>query len=337
MVSTLVVCDVDQDRAEETSRACGGAAHTSDFHELVHAPEIGGLIVATGEGQHFEPALAALQAGKTVLVEKPLVLEMGEASALTDAAAASGADGFIGYTQRFRRRYLSAKEHVASGVLGDLTSVFAKIYLSRNVGLRVMRREPRTTPSVNTLTYCADLLLWYLGGEPPRSVFAGAGRGRIHEEFGVPDSTWAIVEFANGPVATLGVSWELPEHHPAAVASMELELFGREGTLSIQDGHSDMVVTAPRRLAAPYTAAAEDSVTFVGSAMPGDWALGDFYGPMRDETDEFVRSVAGESTPALATLQDGHRALALTLAIDASARSGEKVEIAALDRWLQPT
>jgi len=69
------------------------------------------------------------------------------------------------------------------------------------------------------LTYSIDLLLWFLGGAArPVSVYAKGNRGRIGTEFGVVDSTWALLTFDNGIVAQLATTWEFPEFSPASTA-----------------------------------------------------------------------------------------------------------------------
>ena len=70
----------------------------------------------------------------------------------------------VGYTQRFRKRYLLAKQSVVAGNLGDVIMALGKIYVTRAVGEAVARRSPNTTPSINTLTYMVDLILWYMEG-----------------------------------------------------------------------------------------------------------------------------------------------------------------------------
>jgi len=233
-----------------------------------------------------------------------------------------------GFTQRFRRRYLAIKEHVLQGYIGDVTSAKATIYLTQAVARSVISRAGTTTPAINTLTYSIDLLMWYLGGARPRTVYAQGSKGAIFEEYGAVDSTWAILNFGDGVVANLGVSWELPEFWPAYVATMDFELFGRNGVVSVKDDHRDVLMASHQKVPSPYTPDVSMNVAMLGSYMPGDWALGEYFGAMKDEMYAFVASVGNDrDDPVLATGHEGMDVLAVSRAIDESVESGEIVTV----------
>lgn len=329
-VDFLAVCDHDGDKAEKLAIEVGADAWATDVRELLERDEIDAAVVTTTEGMHYDPALAAIEAGKPVLVEKPFTLDVADGQRLVDMAAERGLQNYTGFTQRFRRRYASTMQHVTDGYLGPLTTATARIYLARSVGTAVMSRAAGTTPSVNTLTYCIDLLLWYTQGARAETVFARSASGQVREEFGVPDSTWGVMTFDDGMIANVGVSWELPEFHPAYVASMEVELFGRKGVLSVNDDHRDVLLVSEQEIPSPYTPQEKSRVAFLGSAMPGDWSLGRFFGAIKDETHAFVDSVGtGNPHPVLASGQQGVDVLEITLALDESAETGKVVTIPA--------
>lgn len=291
---------------------------------------IDAVIVATTEDAHFEPAFSAISAGKHVLVEKPLAILPEEGEKLLSVAQERDVALHTGFTQRFRPRYLALKEQVDRGHLGAITSARASIYLTQAVAEAVISRAPTTTPAVNTLTYCIDLLLWCMPGRRPVSIYAQAARGRFHEAYGSPDSTWSVLTFDDGAVASLGVSWELPEFWPAYVATMEVEMFGRDGVISVKDDHRDILLASVKAIFSPYTPYTpytpdvSMNVALLGSAMPGDWAMGEYFGAMKDETHAFVESIGiGRPHPVLATGQQGQDVLRLSRAIDESVRTGQ--------------
>jgi len=325
-VDTLVVCDIDREKAETLARDCEADAWDTDAGELIARDDIDAVIVATTEDAHFHPSLAAIEAGKPVLVEKPFTIEPDEGSKLVAAAAERNVALYTGFTQRFRRRFLAVKEHALKGHLGDITSVHASIYLTQAVAKAVISRAGTTTPSINTMTYAIDLLLWYLDGPKPLTAYAQGARGRIADEYGAPDSTWSVLTLPGGAIANLGVSWELPEFWPAYVATMEFELFGRTGVISVKDDHRDILMASDQPVPSPYTPHVSMNVAMLGSAMPGDWALDEYFGAMKDETHAFLNSVGtGRPDPILATGQDGLDVLAVSRAVDESVRSGEVV------------
>jgi myo-inositol 2-dehydrogenase/D-chiro-inositol 1-dehydrogenase len=329
-VDYLAVCDVVEERAKRLAGACEADAWATDPTELVTSDRVDAVIVASTEDAHYVPAMAALQAGKTLLVEKPFTILPDEGAKLLLGAEEYGVRIYTGFTQRFRRRYLAIKEHILQGYIGDVTSAKATIYLAESVARAVISRAPTTTPSINTMTYLFDLLNWYLGGSRPSSVYAaGSTKGRIYEEFGTVDSTWCVLSYPDGMVANLGVSWELPDFWPAYVASMDFELFGREGAISVKDDHRDVLMASRKPIHSPYTPDTTSMhVAMLGSYMPGDWALGEHFGAMQEETHAFINAVGtGRADPILATGQDGMDVLNISRAVDESARTGEIVAI----------
>lgn len=332
-VSHLAVCDIDRDRARSLAEQCQANAWDTDARRVIEDPAVDAVIVATTEDAHFEPGIAALRAGKHLLVEKPFTIDPAEGLELLQEASKRDLQLYTGFTQRYRRRYLAAKEHLTQGYLGKITSGHLTIYLTQAVANAVISRAKSTSPSINTLTYCIDLLMWFLPDDPPRQVYAQGGQGRFFESHETPDSTWCVATLSSGAVVNLGVSWELPEFWPAYVASMRVELFGRRGTLAIQDDHRDVMLASSQAIPSPYTPDVSMPVVLLGSAMPGDWAGEDFFGAMKDETHAFVRAVgSGRIDTTLASGAQGVAVLNVSRAIDESTKTGRVVPVSP-GRW----
>lgn len=328
-VDFLAVCDIVPEKAERLARSCEADVWAGDALDIVTRDEVDAVVIASTEDSHFEPAMAAVQAGKSVLVEKPFTILPDEGHKLIAAAEEYGVAVYTGFTQRFRRRYLAIKEHVLQGYVGEVTSAKATIYLTQAVARAVISRAGTTTPSVNTMTYLFDLLTWYMGGELPISAYAaGSTKGLVSDDHDTLDSTWCVLKYRDGAVANLGVSWELPEFWPAYVASMDFDLFGRDGVISVKDDHRDILMASHKPVPSPYTPGTTMSVAMLGSYMPGDWALGEHFGAMQEETHAFINSVGtGRPDPILATGNEGMDVLVISRAVDESARTGEVVSL----------
>lgn len=328
-VGFLAVCDVEEGKARALAHDVSADAWSTSAAELIARDDVDAVIVATTEDAHFEPSMLALQARKPVLVEKPFTIDAEEGAKLIAAAEEYGVGMWTGFTQRFRRPFLALKEHKDRGHLGRVNSATASILLTQAVARAVISRAGTTTPAINTLTYCVDLMHWMSGDDRPVRVYAQGATGKIGEEFGVVDSTWAVVTFASGMVVQYGVSWELPEFHPAYVASMEVSLFGSGGSLSVKDDHRENLLVSHIPVPSPYTPDVAMNVALLGSAMPGDWSQGEYFGAMRDETQAFLNSVGtGRPDPILATGADGLNVLAVCRAIDESVTSGRVIDMA---------
>jgi len=316
-----------KERLQEVARTTGAELQSPDFREVVGSPQVDCVIVSTGEAEHYGPTLYAIEQGKPVLVEKPLTLDLAEARDLIQRAGQRQVPVFVGYTQRFRRRFLNVKEKLQRDHLGRVESAVGRIYVTSAVARTVLSRAPYTSPSLNTLTYQLDMLLWFLEGVRPARAYAQSVR-REFQGRSVPWGTWAVITMEDGTVVDLGVSWQLPERYPAYVATMHLELFGQRGVLAVDDSHREVVLVSDEPVVSPYTPEVSMNVAYLESAMPGDVAVGRFWGPMKTETEAFVESVrTGRAHPVLADGDHGYRVLELSLAIDQSAASGQVVEL----------
>ena len=325
-VGHLAICDIDPGKMDKLSETVKADIVTENYEEAINDERIQSVIVSTDEESHYGPAKLAAELGKPVLIEKPFVLNLDEADDIIAKAKQNGSLAFVGYTQRFRKRYLLAKESVEAGHLGDVVMAFGKIYVTRAVGEAVARRSPNTTPSINTLTYMVDLILWYMEGKTPVEVYARSA-SKVFKPYNRDDFQWMIVTFDDGSVATLGTSWLPPHHWPAYTATMEIDLQGTGGSLNIDDSHRDVVLASAGPIPCPYTPEHEVKVAFLGSAMPGDFALGEFFGPMKEETDSFIRYTLQMGGVGLATAEHARDVLALTMAADRSCKENKPIRI----------
>jgi len=320
-VGFLAVADTDPARAASLAQQTEAAFHSGDPRAVIEHPQVDAVIVATPEDAHAEAVCHALALGKPVLVEKPLALTLAEADRALEAGRRGGAELFVGYSQRLRRRFLSVKEHIGAGRLGEVMAARMCIYHSR-ADARQMRERSAAGPFVNSLAYVADMALWFFAPRTPVRVYAIGGGD---DPDGLGAWGWAIVTFSDGAAASLGVSWVLPERWPAYVASIGMDLFGSEGAVSIDDGHKDVLMASDARPLAPHAGGPPVEVAFLGSAMAGDWALGDFYGPVREESRLFCERVAAGREVPLCDGAAARAVLELTLAMERSAREGGAV------------
>ena len=111
---------MDRHRREEsrtaasTSREKIGADFvTADHRELLKRPEVTCAIIATDEHLHVDPIMAAVERGVPMLIEKPLATDLGESARVLQAITEAKLDAVVGYTQRFRRKWLAPRRRCA--------------------------------------------------------------------------------------------------------------------------------------------------------------------------------------------------------------------------------
>jgi myo-inositol 2-dehydrogenase/D-chiro-inositol 1-dehydrogenase len=239
-------------------------------------------------------------------------------------------DAVVGYTQRFRRRWLAAKEKVRTGALGDVTLVTSRAFMNRLVAIDNYQRtdHPETiSPLVISGTHALDIAMWYLEEKTPVEVYARSIDKVLGPLYKGIDATAGMIMFGDGCVYHLSISWALPVTWPAAVYSLEVGIVGTTGVLTIDDTHRDIVLAVSAPQSEGYAPDKSRLVDFMGSYPPGDMALGELRGPMREETESWLNRVAlGVPTPH-ATAKEAHNRLMLTKALDLSAKRRQPVAL----------
>jgi hypothetical protein len=114
---------------------------------------------------------------------------------------------------------------------------------------------------------------------------------------------------------------------PGAVYSLDVGIVGTEGVLTIDDTHRDMVLATNIAQGEGYAPDASRRVDFLGSYPPGDVALGELRGPMREETEQWFNRLAMSLPTQHATAAEAHNRLMLTKAFDLSAKQKRAVPL----------
>ena len=322
-VEWIGLAEKNPNRAGEVAPRIGADFVTQDHRELLRRPEVTAAIVATDEHLHVEPILAAVEAGVPMLIEKPLATDLAQSARVLQAITDAKLDAVVGYTQRFRRKWLSAKEKVLCGALGDVTLVSSRAFMNRLVAIDNYKRtdDPSTiSPMVISGTHALDIVMWCMEAKTPVECYARSIDKVLGPLYQGIDATAGMIMFSDGSVYHLNISWALPVTWPGAVYSLEVGINGTHGVLTIDDTHRDMVLAVSAPQEEGYAPDRSRLVDFMGSYPPGDMALGELRGPMADETVSWLNRVSqGLPTPA-ATAAEAHRNLMLTKALDLSAK-----------------
>src|SRR5438132_10796983 len=322
-VDFIGVAEIKPDRAKLVADKIGADFVTSDYRELLARPEVTAAIIATDEHLHVAPILAAVERGLPLLIEKPLATELAESKRVLAAIRTSGVDAVVGYTQRFRRRWLVAKEKVRTGQLGDVTMVTSRAFMNRLVALDNYKRTDDPTqisPMVISGTHALDIVMWMMEAKRPVEIYARSVDKALGPLCKGIDATAGVIAFEDGSLYHASISWALPIVWPGAVYSLEVGITGTEGVLTIDDTHRDIVLATTIAQGEGYAPDAARRVDFLGSYPPGDVALGELRGPMRDETESWLNRLAVGVTTQHASAAEAHNRLMLTKAFDLSAR-----------------
>jgi myo-inositol 2-dehydrogenase/D-chiro-inositol 1-dehydrogenase len=314
LVDKLHVCEIRPDRLAEIARLTRAASATLDYQDIIRNPKISVVYVCTTPEQtHFPIARDCLKAGKHVLLEKPIALELWEADELITLAERGGLKFTIGYSQRFNTKFAYAKKKITDGTLGQVVSVMVSRHLSRSLGKKIASRV-KLSPVVMESTHDLDFVFWLLEPAKPVRVYSQGAYGYMQPVNGSYDVMWSIVTMDNGIVVTIGGGWNLPPSYPNYCATW-VEITGTEGALILDDTHRDNWLNT-----------VADGTHFPMSTMPGEQVDHVFAGQMGPETIHFLESCIMDR-PVMVAPRHARMVMETYTAADLSAERNEPVDL----------
>src|SRR3954462_11132603 len=173
-VDWIGVADLKADRAKLVGDKCKAEFVTADYRELLARPEVTAAIISTDEHLHVEPILAAVERKLALMIEKPLATELPDSARVLAAIQAAKVDAVVGYTQRFRRRWLPAKEKGRRCGLGGVTLGTSRAFMNRLVALHNYKRTSdasKISPRVISGTHALATFIWRMEAKKPVEIY----------------------------------------------------------------------------------------------------------------------------------------------------------------------
>ena len=314
LVGSLHLAEINPERLAEVQGQTGAVTATTDWELLVGDPDISALMIsATPESLHHPMAKAALEAGKHVLLEKPIALNLDEADELIEIAEGKGLKFSIGYSQRFNPKQALVKRSLSDGTLGDPVSVLVSRHITRSLGAKIGSRT-KLSPAAMEATHDIDFSLWCLEPRRPAKVYSQVAYGARRAEHGVPDTQIIVITMDDGVTVTISAGWSLPPGYPNFSATW-IEFIGTDGALIMDASHKDIVLNTVK-----------DGVRFPLSTMPGEYVDHVYAGPMERETIHFLEAVVYDR-PVMVEPRLARQTMEVYIAADLSAETGEAVAL----------
>ncbi len=223
----IAVCDLDLSRATKLALMHSGCATSTDAAEVIGRSDVDAIIVATLNSSLAPLTLAAVQAGKHVLVEKPGALNASQLSEVKSAAKKTGAKVRLGYNHRFHPALQKAREIFDSGALGPLMFLRGRYGHGGRKGYdREWRADPKQSGGgelIDQGVHLIDLAGWFLGDFATIDGHATT----YFWDMKVDDNAFLSLRTSAGQTAWLHVScteWK---------NMFSLEIYGRDGKISI--------------------------------------------------------------------------------------------------------
>lgn len=313
-VKLTAFAETDPQRRSGASHQMPGAFACDSYQELLKRPDVEAVIICLPNALHAETAIAALNAGKHVYLEKPLATNLDDGRRVLTAWRRSGLTGMIGFNYRFNPLYQAAKQYVQSNRLGELVSV-RSVFSSVSQTLPEWKRTRRSGGGVllDLASHHVDLLRFFFAQEV-QSVFA-----EVQSQRSEGDSTALQLRLANGLLVQSFFSLN-------AVEEDRFETYGQAGKLMVDRHHStDVEVTKPKRDSALFKRLWHSFQSLAHSPYALKKMLAPAYEPsFRAALTHFV-AAARNGQPVSPDFWDGYCSLAVIEAAEESARTKQIV------------
>lgn len=323
-VRLVAVADINQESARQAAEEFGAESFYTDYHDLLANPAVEAVTVTTWPSAHAEAVIAAAEAGKHILCEKPIAPTLEEADAMVDAAEKAGVKFTMGYQSRFGAQLPAMKKMIDDGLLGQIMGMtqIAAGPSRHRVPWFLQHRYAGGGVLMDWGIYTAHSILWLMG--PAESVYATTAIFRKEVDVGgrpgiptvhvsdidVEDTVSAHLKFKSGAMGSWYAAWAVAAGH--GYQSID----GSEGSVVSERGGGLRV--SSRRLEDPdYLRGAWRQVPLVEPPL-----LEVHYRKLAHLVDAVL-----DDTPLQMTGADGRDALELVLAVYRSAETGKPVTL----------
>jgi predicted dehydrogenase len=307
-VEIAALADIDAGRLAEMAGKFKVGATYLDWRELVARPDLDAVSICTPNYLHAEMAVAAAEAGKHVLCEKPMAVTLDEAERIKAGAERAGVKLMVGFTHRYIAHNQKGKELLEAGVIGRPLVVRCRFAhdgpynsWSAKTDWFFNRKQAGGGALLDMGIHAIDLMRYFCGD----IVSVSGTVGNVKKQISVEDFALGTYAFKSGAIGYMEVGWSSLD------GILGLEIYGTEGSLIID-------YTTPLKV---YT----EKGTGVG---PKGWIQpsGASGGGWSAEMAHFVECLREDKAPETGAAE-GIEALRIALATYESAASGRRVEL----------
>ena len=286
-----------------------GAQYFSSLSDALNA-EVDAFILALPDRLHVAAAVEILQAGRPVLVEKPLADTLEGARAIASAAGATSSRVMAGHILRFDPRYAAAAQSVRRGDIGEVVHVTAGRFGTRNIGMKL---NGSSSVCFYIGVHDVDAIQWITGARIERVYSRSVSKIMPNQGVDSEDAILSTLELSGGAIGSLFNGWSRPDHGPFVIDG-RFELVGTEGTLEIDVRDHGLRILGPDGYRIP-------------DGLHWPEVNGHIVGDLAAEVDHFLSCIIS-GAPFVQAIEEAMGAVAVNDAILRSVLSGipESVE-----------
>lgn len=304
-VELTAICDKDFSKVKNVAKKYNIAKGYKDVDVMLEEnPEIDAVIVATRTDDHLETSIKCLNAGKHLLVEKPIALNASEADKIVDAAEKNKKLLMVGMNNRFRTDTMLERSFIKGKELGEVFYVktgWLKTQSSDQKWFMDMEKAGGGVFIDNGIAML-DLGMWMLGFPEVKSV---SSVNYFHNSKAVEDSNFTLVKFKNGSTLTIEVSWSFVRYGEFFYCNV----FGTNGSATINPLRINKMVNKQMFDITPKNIKQTQAV---------------YKQSYENEVNYFIGAIRGTHTP-ISTGKEARAVMQIVDAVYKSAKTGKEI------------
>jgi len=227
-----------------------GCGYTTDLNNIASNERIQIVSVATPDFAHTEPALKMIEAGKHVLIEKPMTTSAKESRQILEARDRMGIKLMVNFHNRWYPPIAEAKRRLESGEIGDPVVMYARLSDRIEVATEWLPWASSSGPEWFLLPHIVDLVRWLSGRQKVEKVFALGAKG-VLESMGIRcyDAVQAQINFER-MFATVESAWIVPKGW-RSIIDFQLQIVGERGKIDVI-GDQENIKVASSNFSTPF-------------------------------------------------------------------------------------
>ncbi len=306
----IIACvDIVEGKAQHLAELVGGAQVYTDYHDALALDEVQAVDICLPNYLHAPVAIAAAEAGKHILCEKPMAISMADAQAMIDAAEKAGVMLMVRQSTRFAPPYSKVKQVVDSGVLGKIHTLrgvhchAGPEFWTLNYQWFFTKTQAGGGATLDMGIHICDFILWLVG---KRVVEVTGFAGTLEKDIEVDDNVMTLMRFDDGTFAFFQASWTVKP-----MGDTSLTIHGEKGVLRLRRDPEHPIVLELQ------TEEGLLDLQYPEVAFPGPWGTA---------CGHFVECLVQGKKP-MVTGEDGQRALEVILATIKSSATGQTIRL----------
>ena len=239
-VENVAICDLNADRAGAVAKKHGIGEVYTDYNEMLKGCGCDAVSIVTPDHLHADIAIACAEAGKDILIEKPIATTRDDVHRIVDAANKHKVRVMVDLHNRWNPPFVETKHVIEAGELGELQTGYIRLNDIKWVATDMLSWTAESSILWFLGSHSLDTLRWLFNDDVKR-VYSVSRRG-VMDALDVPavDTYLTTLEFNNGVIAQMENAWISPNGNPN-LNDFKFNILGSKGMVAIDASNHNLI------------------------------------------------------------------------------------------------